>query len=354
VTRAAALVVIVLLTSRARAAPASDLGIVVLDSGDPSAPDVAWPEAEQRTTAELAAVGLVVVRVDATHFERSDPFAALGAAAREQHAVAALRLTRRLDPSGVDIWLVDEVTGKASLRHVSTKKLPPSEAVALVALSVVELLNASLLELRAGHSSRGTAAPPPAVLKMVDRTLEAPFGPYQFAARAGATVVGSPGGLDLLAGPTVALGWGFSKTFALESDFTVTAVQSTLEGQAGVARLRLGMGRLALVLRGAVSQRVELELGAGGGALASWINGEARDRYEAHADTTTVALVSALSGVAARLSRSLRIRLGFGASLALPELSMQFAGSPVATAGRPLFDGTVGLEWISSWETPAR
>jgi hypothetical protein len=352
--RALPFVVAVLVTLQTTAARASDLGVVALDSGSSPASDSRWPEAEQRTIAELATVGLAVVRVDANRFEPNDPFASLAAAARAEKAVAGLRLARRLDPPGADIWLVDEVTGKASLRHVSTKDLAPSEAVALVALSVVELLNASLLELRAGHSTHGTRAPPPAVLKMVDRTLEAPFGPYRFAIRGGASVLGSPGGLDLMAGPTIAMGWGFVELFAFEADFTATAVGSTLEGAPGVARVRLGVGRLALVMRSAVSQRVELQVGAGGGAVVAWTDGEASDRYTAHRDTTTVALASAFSAVAARLGRSLRIRLSFGAGLAIPEISVELAGGPAATAGRPLIDAAVGLEWISSWERSTR
>lgn len=325
---------------------ASNIGVVVLDSSAPPAPGVRWPEAEQRTLAELSAVGLSVISVEASQVGSTDTFSALTAAAHAQHAVAGLRLVRNPDEDKVDIWLVDEVTGKASLRHVSTAKLDPSEAVALVALSVVELLNASLLELRAGHAIHGTTAPTPAVLRMVDTSLGDVPVPYLFTLGVGASVVGSPGGLGLMGGPALTLGLGVSPRFAIAADVLATPVQTTVEGAAGTARVGVGLARLYAVLRGSLGARIEPELGLGGGALWVWAHGDAQDRYTAHNDVTTVALASAVAGIAARMSVSWRLRLALSAGFAMPEVSIDLAGDRIATAGRPLLDCIVGIEWI--------
>src|SRR5688500_929780 len=166
---------------------AAELGVVVLDHSKPAAPAQAWPEAEQRTRAELEAVGLSVLDIETPR--TTSGVHELANAARKHSAVAAVRLIRYAKPPGVDIWVVDEVTGKTSLRHVAIGHLPASEAVAVVAFAVVELLNASLLELRAAHPRRGSLAPSPAVFRLVDDNLEIPLTSYRTAVRVGAAAI---------------------------------------------------------------------------------------------------------------------------------------------------------------------
>jgi hypothetical protein len=333
---------------RLSTAAASDLGVVLLDTHAPAEPGVRWPEAEERTRAELAAVGLSVVTVDASDDQDADTLDGLSAAARRHGAVAGVRLVRQRSSSSVEIWIADEITGKLSVRRVSTKNLDASEAVAVVALSVVELLNASLLELRAGHPMRGRAAPPEAILRMVDQSLEPASEPYRIACRGGMAVAGSPGGLGLMAGPALAFGFGPISMLAIEADLLATAVETSIEAPAGSARVGLAIGRLLLVLRAPPAGAVHPELGVGGGALLVWARGEAQDatRYGGRDETTTVALASAVAGVALHVSRPLRLRVAFGASFALPEVRLELAGQPAATAGRPLLDGGIGLEWV--------
>jgi hypothetical protein len=332
-----------LLGQRAQAA-GDELGLVVLDRSPPSPPAEAWPAAEQRTRAELLAVGLSVVEVDAPDRDPGKPGNALGRAVRERGAVAGVRLVRFKRPPSVDIWVVDEVTGKTSSRRVSTQGLPESEAIAVVALAVVELLNASLLELRAAHRARGTKTPTHAVIEMVDRSLEPPAEAYRFALRGGATVLGSPGGLGLQAGPTLGASWGFHPSFLLDADAFLSATESEVDGSAGRAHVRLGAGRLHLIFRG-VDSGVQPLFGIGFGALVAWASGEPRDRYVASDDRTVVALPSALVGVAIRASSSFRARIALASGFAVPALSATLAGEPAASAGRPLLDASVGLEW---------
>jgi hypothetical protein len=329
----------------ASTATAAELGVVLLDHSKPAAPGQAWPEAEQRTRAELEAVGLSVLDIEAS--SATSGVHELANAARKHSAVAAVRLIRYPKPPGVDIWVVDEVTGKTSLRHVAIGHLPASEAVAVVAFAVVELLNASLLELRAAHPRRGTAAPNRAVFKLVDANLETPLAPYRFALRGGAAVIGSPGGLGVMAGATLGAGLGLHRRWVLEAEALATATESRLDGDAGEAHIGLGVGRLMILHRGS-AQRVQPMFGLGTGVLFAWASGEPEDRYRAANDTTAVFLPSALGAVAARVSSSLRIRLALGAGFAVPALSASLAGEPSASAGRPLLDGTVALEWAMS------
>jgi hypothetical protein len=225
------------------------LGLVVFDRSRPQPPGEAWPEAEQRTRAELAAVGLSVIDVDVPETDPSKPTEALGRATRSHGAVAGVRIVRFAEPPGADIWIVDEVTGKTSSRHVATSNLPSSEALAVVALAVVELLNASLLELRAAHRTRGSAKPTEAVLRLVDSSLEPRPEEQRFGLRGAAAMIGSPGGYGLMTGPAAAFGWGLHPSWLAEAELLITATQSQFEGAAGRAQVGFGIGRLQLLMR---------------------------------------------------------------------------------------------------------
>jgi hypothetical protein len=331
------------LSSEARA---QSLGLVLLDVAPPEPPASRWPEAEARTRAELESAGLSVADIGASELEPPRSLDALSRAARSRNAVAAARIVRFEQAASVEVWIVDEVTGKSTFRRVPVAGLDPSQATSVVALSVVELLNASLLELRAGHVPRGPQAPSEGVYRLVDRSLGESSAPYRVALRGGASVLGSPGGLGLTAGPALALGVGLVPSLALEADAAASVVHSTLTGAAGTERVGLGFARLALVWRSSAARRLQAQLGLGAGALFVWAHGVANDHYVARDDFTASALPSAVASVGLRVSRSLRLRVGCGAGVALPKVSLEMAGVSVATVGRPLLDASLALEWV--------
>jgi hypothetical protein len=332
-------------------ARAQSLGLVLLDVAPPSAPGNRWPEAEARTRAELESAGLSVAEVGARELDAERSLDSLSRAARGRHAVAAARIVRFEHPASAEVWIVDEVTGKGTFRRVPLDDLEPSQATSVVALSVVELLNASLLELRAGHVARGPQAPTEGVYRLVDRSLGESAPPYRVALRGGASVMGSPGGLGLTAGPALAFGLGLLPSLALEVDAAASLIQSSLSGPAGTERVGLGFARLELVWRSSAARRLQAQIGLGGGALFVWAHGTANDHYTAHEDFTACALPSAVASVALRVSRSLRLRVGSGAGFALPRVSLAMAGVTVASAGRPLLDGSLALEWVWAQES---
>jgi hypothetical protein len=325
---------------------AGGAGLVVLDVGPPDPPGVRWQEVERRTRAELGSLGLEVEEIRTTPTGQDRSIDLLSGAARARHALAAVRIARFESPASAEIWVVDQVTAKTSFRRVSVEALQPAEAVAVVALSVVELLNASLLELRAGHRTRGSQAPTQELHRLVARGLGEIFPPYRLAVRAGPVFIGSPGGLGLTVGTGLALGLGLSTRWAVEGEAAIGFTRSTLVGAAGTEQVRMGLTRLLLVLRSASGKRVQAQLGIGAGALVGWADGAANDNYTAGRDRTAVALPSAVAAVALCLSRSVRVRISLGAGLAIPALSLELAGVPAASAGRPMLDGSVALEWV--------
>lgn len=335
-----------LVTCVSTRAHAQSLGLVLLDVSAPSAPGKRWPEAEARARAELESAGLDVAEIGAVELDAQRSLDALSRAAQSRHAVAAARIVRFEQPASVEVWIVDEVTGKGTFRRLPLDGLDPSQATSVVALSVVELLNASLLELRAGHAGHGPQAPSEGVYRLVDRSLGESSAPYRLAVRGGASIMGSPGGLGLSAGPALALGLGLLPGLALEADAAASVIQSSLTAAAGTERVGLGFARLELVWRSSAARRLQAQLGLGGGALFVWARGTANDHYTAHADFTASALPSAVASIALRVTDSLRMRVGCGAGVALPKVSLEMAGVAVADVGRPLLDGSLSLEWV--------
>src|SRR5262249_41204308 len=101
---------------------------------------------------------------------------ALEAAARAAGAVAAVRLVPSPTDGGIEVWIVDRVTGKTVLREVVAPDVSAGGAAArasTLAVRVVELLRASLLEMDAPHPSRGELPPTPE-LRAIARSAAPP------------------------------------------------------------------------------------------------------------------------------------------------------------------------------------
>jgi len=105
----------------------------------------------------------------------------LPAITRDGQAAATARL--EVFETGVRVWVFDRATGKTLTRELSPDN---HGGDASLALHVVELLRASLLELKLPDSPRGDLAPTPALLEAtgVPPTAEAPSPPPSASAPA--------------------------------------------------------------------------------------------------------------------------------------------------------------------------
>jgi hypothetical protein len=158
--------------------PLPRVALVVETEADPVA---------RRLRAELVALGFDVVDVAA---EGEAGRETLEAVARAAGAVAALRVVP--SEEGVEVWIVDRVTGKTVLREVVTAdSMSPAEDV--VPVRAVELLRASLMEIDAPHEVHGEVPPPPNIRAIVPRPRPPPPPPPRFALSLGAALLGSPG-----------------------------------------------------------------------------------------------------------------------------------------------------------------
>jgi len=129
--------------------------------------------------AELELLGFTVYRVPSRLLEEDVPLN-LDVLARELGASAVIALT--IKSGALQIWVMDRVTNKFSLRKLTVPDLRDHDHIETVALQAVELLRASLTEFALGarppRSDKGPHEPFPRVrpgnitLNVIETTLD--------------------------------------------------------------------------------------------------------------------------------------------------------------------------------------
>jgi len=142
--------------------------LVVLVASDPSGPITKSLE------RDLEGLGLGVLVLSATP-ENSAGRASLERTARSFGAIAAVRLVPEGD--GIEVWVVDRVTNKTVIRQLAATDgslSAPDE----IALGVIELLRASLMELHVPGAPSGEVAASATVRKLSFTKPVPPGTPY--------------------------------------------------------------------------------------------------------------------------------------------------------------------------------
>jgi len=338
------------LSGLARLARAEQPTLVVLGSGN---------SVSSRIEAELVALGFHVVHVDGA--ANTGTPAQLQAAARGANAAAALSLLPSAD--GVEVWVVDRVTGKTLSRDVVAADAR-AEPERVIAVRVVELLRASLLELDLPAPPEGEVQPTPELRAAVGlprvhatpepepaasepRPLSAPASPSAFlfdAALGGNTSVGALaitplGALGAFWQPAPHVAVGLRATIPLAS-----AQASAPEGSARVAtwQMRADARIEPLSARHLVSPFFELGLGL---IWFQVVGTRATSPFRVASEQLLSAGPDASIGVRWRLSSSWALCSMAGASVAFAKPVVEFAGRHVATLARPLAAWTLGMEY---------
>jgi len=298
-----------------------------------------------RLRAELEAVGFAVAEVAAT--AGAVPVAALEDAARREKAVAAIRCSAASE--SVDVWIADRVTGKVVLRRVAVPPDAP-DADAEVALGVIELLRASLLEVRTSHVKRGDVAPPPAVEALASPRPDEPRGEAAraegrlfagvFAAAAFARL-SRPPAVAALVDLRLALGSLFG--VALLGLVPFSAVRE--EEPEGEVDTRFGLvgGGVAVTLpRGRRLWKGFLEVGLT--AALFRIEGIPAGGYEGHEGLLASPAPYARGGASLRVAERLRLRLDLLAGVTTAKIVVSMAGRRAAAYGEPFLGIALGAE----------
>ncbi|MDD5307717.1 MAG: hypothetical protein PHU25_10395 [Deltaproteobacteria bacterium] len=312
--------------------------VIVVHEGD-------GPSLVSRIVAELEAMGL---GARAVRLDPEDPIA-LEELARRTGAAAAIRIVPRTGT--LHVWIADRVTGKVVSREVVIPNdTPKSEAI--VATEAVELLRASLMELRTTREPKGDVAPTPAVKKPVEPQPAPPVATEtkattRLALEVGPAVAGS--GFDLP--PTVNVFAGAWATIfdplGIEVLGLTPLVASRTSTNGGEVRLNLGLAGAGLRLGFSPGTGRWLpSLAAGCAAVFFLLDGRAREGHEDHEETIVRAAPFLRAGLAVLLVGRLRLRLDALGGWAFPGTSVRVDGKEIADLGRPLLAAVLALELV--------
>lgn len=297
-----------------------------------------------RLVAELESLGFRATVLDPSTEPASRT--ALEASARRAGAIAAIRAV----PSerGVEVWIADRVTGKTVLRDIANGRGSPELDDAL-ALRVVELLRASLLEISLPVPSRGEVPATPEIREKM--SVPPPIAPalessptLHLALAPGVLV--SPGGFGASASLALGLDWMPSDhvgVFALVAIPLTSAHVEGAEGSAALTILLAGGGARFVFASPTSTFRPSADFGLAAVSLRS--TGTANPGFVASSPSAVTAAPFARLGLAFAPTPKLRLRADVLAGLVAPGVSIQFAQHEIATWGRPLVLTTVGVDF---------
>lgn len=298
-----------------------------------------WDSAERRTSAELSALGLDVEPVTEPDLSQCSDDATVRASIRRQGAIGAVEL-RRLSGArpSLRVCVVELVTGKAAVRHFDlTRALAPEQA----AILAVELVHASLLEVRTSHPSRGQVPATRFVRREVDRQLTGSGEPW-LGLRLGGSVFQVASGATLAPGVGLWLGLG---RWVLDADGSLGITSASLASAHGSAKLRLDTARVHAELLLLSRPEFSLFAGLGGGFISADVRGNATAPYRSASGVATAFLGSTAVAAAYGLSRAWWVRVDAHAGYCPTPLEVTFADGASARVGRPLLDAGLYLEW---------
>jgi hypothetical protein len=302
------------------------------------------PDIRARLQAELGLLGFVSERL-----ELSDTGTVLGPdlldrLASEQ-ADAAIEIV--LTPERINVWVADGTTGKTLHRRFDLLANPELADPRTLAISAVELLRASRLELEA--ETEPEVAPPiePVVdheLPPIEHEVEPPRL-LRGAISLAPLVTGSPGGFGPAAHIEVAGRWVPRERFALRFSLWVPTVSNIVERSAGTAWLRFGMVFVEPQLRlpgGAPWFHPELGLGVGVAVIN--IEGIANGPERSNASVLAGFVAHSHLGLGFAVAARVWIRVDGYLGVLQPQPEVTFSGETVARWGLPWGTGSLGIE----------
>ena len=311
--------------------------------------DAVVDRAEVRLAAELRAAGF---QVEEKVVEGDDDARRVVEEPTEGGPFATVLLRRSGARAATDVWVADHVTHKTVVRRMGSRDAGDAADRAL-ALRVVELMRASLVEGLVLPASDDDVAPTPAsaaslapdVTAWTRETVHEP--PPRRSPHVGLAlgVAGAFAGPDvgMAVAPALHVAWHATPTWSvgvLAVGPGFGARVTAAEGSANV-RQELGLGEVAFESAPAGVASVFVSLGAGAYHLHA--SGDASPPYTSERDDAWSALLAAGAGLRIRLTGATSFVLDARELLALPRPVVVFASERVAAAMHPGTFGALSL-----------
>ena len=292
---------------------------------------------QRRLRAELDSLGFDVV--ERLPGATTDP-QSLETIAREEQAFAAMRI----GPSrgGVELWIVDRVTGKTVLREISLAREQPLDEV--IALQAVELLRASLLELSLRGSTRGEVKAPPAVRRLA----LTPSDDERVALGFGAALVLSPNEATPTVHAVPSARLVLTRSLGVHAFALLPTFPYSIEASEGAADVSITMAALGVdASLGPTAASWRVRAGVSAALIQLRVVGVADPPFGATSETLWLGAPLARLDLFYHLLPAFRVgsQLNFG--VALPRAVITFAGREVASWGQPFGSAGIVLEAVA-------
>jgi hypothetical protein len=319
----------------ARAAAQDGATLVAIVTAEPSAP------LTRRVRAELEGLGVdvLVIRPPA---ESSPARTPLDQAARGVGAIAAVRIVP--SGAGVEVWVADRVTGKAVVRELVAPPKAGAASDAFIAVGVVELLRASLMELHTSEPRHGDAP----VTERV-RTLALPVAPPPPPPPLLGLSVGAGAELGLRLGASadgaIALWLRMHHRLGLRAFGALTLAPARTEvpqGSVQVASQRFGLTASYDLANATATWVPVLGIGALGARVT--VSGTASPPFVGETASAWAAGPMLHVGLGWAFVRGLRLRGDATTAWALPTPRVRVLGAEVGRWGAPLVSLSLAVE----------
>jgi hypothetical protein len=314
---------------------------VVLLSLQSNFSNEAWREAEDDARTELQAMGFDVIVVNGEARGEEERRHELERATREADALAGLSMSRSIHDGAAELWVVDELTGKTSMRALESARLVGRGAARLVALRMVELLNASLLELRMSRDTDQVV--PPVVQQMLDRVVPEPLPKEHETLWVGGGALHSASTIGTLAGIAAGMRQELTSRWVLRADFLMSALGTTLERADTSARVDVLRSRARMTYELRPAEALSLQGGPSLGALFMVARGSAAPPYESHDVGSVAALLGVGVSASLRLSDATFLHVGADLDLPWPRLRVLLGDEGAGRLSRGLVSGHIGV-----------
>ncbi len=272
----------------------------------------------------------------------------LAQVADEREALAVVSVSTRAEAAEVVVYVVDRVRAESTLRRLVQRSGDPGSVDQVIALRIVEVLNAALLELeRKSTVPRGSTA---AVLP--DARLPPPTRRADRAIRLGVSAQAQAtwllGGLPPFFGPALSARLVLPSGLFLGVAGFASASKATLTGRAGSADIRIFEATLRAGFEAPLWRNLDLGCNLALGWLGAWASAEPAVGFRERDARSLSALVIGQGELGLRIFEHMSFVGALGFGVVLPRLSLRQASTEVAVAGPWLASAGVGI--VTEWE----
>jgi hypothetical protein len=264
---------------------------------------------------------------------------ALEAAAKQEGAFASVTVVRSNGATTADVWITDRVTGKTTIRTISTTK---RDAPELLAVRATDLLKVSLREFGEDKPPPDIAsADPRQTLPVAVRAWAAePVSPWRL--HAGVAAFGSFSQIKPGLGPSLGIGSSLHRRSELVLALHGPMLTPNWEAPEGRVSMRQELVTLTMSWAAYASRELDLEMLAAFGGYHLSVTGEPEPPLLSRSDQVWALTFSPGMALSVRVSPSAVFRFSAAPTFLLPRPEVRI-GDSKAILGQPALLATAGL-----------